>query len=164
MSNLLLRAGREFWYDGLDFKCRAAQINLLLNESLIFSAFQVVPAGELYEQEFLSLVSSIESRSQHPIAKSVLAVAKKNNVSIYPVVGFKEFPGLGVGGAVEVGAGVYRAVVMGGRNFLNQCGLEVPELLEVSLRKWEKEGALVALGGWDAWVRGILKFVKESDS
>lgn len=129
---------------------------------LVFTAFQVAPAGELYEQEFLTVVSSIEAKSSHPIAEAILSVAQKNNVSMKPVVGFKEFPGLGVGGAVEVAAGVFRAAVIGRRSFLRECGLEVPDILEIPIRKWEQESALVVLGGWDGWVRGVLKFQRES--
>lgn len=134
----------------------------LMQHSIIFSAFQAAPAGALYEEEFLYLVTSLESHSQHPVDRSVLEVAKKNNLPIYPVIGLREFPGKGIGGAVQVGAGAFRAVVLGSRSFLKECGLEVPEILEVALRRWEKEGALVALGGWDGWVRGILKFVKQA--
>lgn len=123
-----------------------------------FSAFQAAPAGEIYEQEFFSLVTSVESHSSHPVAQSILPVAKKNNVPVHPVIGYREFPGEGVGGAAEVSSGVYRAVVIGKREFLAQCGLQVPELLEVAARRWQDEGALVVFGGWDGWVRGILKF------
>lgn len=132
-----------------------------LEEKYLFTAFQVAPAGELYEKEFINLIASVESRSHHPIALSVSDVARKNSIPNLPVVGFQEFPGSGVGGAVEVGPGVYRAVVIGHRDFLKECGLEVPEILEVALRRWESEGATVVLGGWDGWVRGVLKFVKQ---
>jgi len=129
-----------------------------VSKSYIFSAFQVAPAGELYEQEFFSLVTSVESHSDNSMAKSILRVAKQNNVVTYPVIGFREFPQTGVGGAVEVGPGVYRAVVIGDRKFLRECGLNIPETLEVALRRWESEGAVVILGGWDSWVRGVLRF------
>ncbi len=125
-----------------------------------FSAFQVAPAGELYEQEFLKVVSSIESHSSHALAKCVIYVAKKNNVPILPVIGFNEFPERGVGGAVEVSDGVYRAAVLGTREFLSECGFAVPAILETAVRKWETDSKVV-FGGWDGWVRGILKFNKE---
>ena len=32
-----------------------------------------------------------------------------------------------------------RAVIMGSREFLEQCGLQIPAILEVTARKWEKE-------------------------
>ena len=80
---------------------------------------------------------------------------------IRPVIAFKEFPDQGIGGAVEVSPGIYRAVVIGKHEFLKQCGLQIPELLEVARRKWESEGAVLEFGGWDGWIRGVLKFVAE---
>ncbi len=130
-------------------------------EQIVFTAFQVAPAGALYEEEFLSLISSVESLSRHAIAISVSKIAKLNRVPIRPVVGFQEFPNEGVGGAVEISSGLYRAVVIGKESFIIKCGLSVPETLEVAKRRWEEENALVALAGWDSWVRGILRFKKE---
>ena len=125
---------------------------------VLFSAFQVAPAGEMYEAEFLSLVASVESQSSHPAARQIADIAKKNNLPLRPVIAFQEFPGSGLGGAVDLGNGTYRAVVVGTREFLKECGLQVPELLEVAARRWEGESAVIALGGWDGWVRGVLKF------
>lgn len=134
-------------------------MNKLLAAKVQFAAFQVNPAGELYEQEFLSLLASVESLSKHPLAQAVTDVAKKNHVPVHPVIGFKEFPGQGLGGAVEVAPRYYRPVVIGSREFIASCGLETPALLEVPARAWEKEErSLISLGGWDGWVRGVLKF------
>src|SRR5437773_225986 len=121
----------------------------LTQEAVLFSAFQVAPSGELYEKEFISLVASVESLSGHPFARSVVDIAKKNNFPLYPVIGFREFPGLGLGGAVELGLGMYRAVVIGNRKFIEECGLLVPETLEVASRRWEADSVAVSLGGWD---------------
>ena len=130
----------------------------LTKNPVFFSAFQVAPAGEMYEKDFLLLIASVESRSSHPMAKSIVWIAKKNNFPIRPVIGFREFPGCGAGGAVEIAPGVYRAVVIGNRKFINDCGLQMSETLEVAARKWESEPAVIALGGWDGWVRGVMKF------
>ena len=128
-----------------------------------FSAFQAAPAGVLYEREFLTLVASVETRSEHLLAKAVSAIARKNNFPLYPVIGFKEFPGSGLGGAVEVSSGIYRAVVIGNRRFIQkEIGLSLPETLEAAARRWENEGARISLAGWDGWVRGVLKFTPET--
>lgn len=127
-------------------------------EEMHFAAFQVTPAGEAYEMEFLAVAASVEFHAKHWLASKVVKVAKQNNLPIHPVVGFQEFPGKGAGAAVEVGPGVYRAMVLGNLEFLEELGLKVPELLVVASRRWITEGALVVYGGWDGWVRGILKF------
>lgn len=138
--------------------------NLKENErESAFAAFQVTPAGELYEQDFLSAVASVETLSSHWMAGKIVRVARQNNVPIHPVVGFKEFPGAGAGGAVEVAPGLYRAVVIGTFGFLQELGLAIPELLIVSSRRWTAEGATVVYAGWDGWIRGILKFKPKSE-
>ncbi len=123
-----------------------------------FAAFQVTPAGEIYEQEFLCVVASVEALSSHWMAGQIVNICRKNHFPIHPVVGFKEFPGEGLGGAVEVAPGVYRAVVIGKLEFLRELGLSIPELLIVASRRWLADGATVVYAGWDGWVRGILKF------
>ena len=135
---------------------------LTTQRQMAFQAFQVAPAGEMYEQEFLSLIGSVSALWDHPMAAAIHGVAKKNHMPIRPVIGFRDFPGEGVGGAVELGAGVYRAVVMGDLEFLRLCGLQIPETLEVARRRWEQEqGSVVSFAGWDGWIRGVLKFAQE---
>ena len=37
----------------------------------------------------------------------------------------------------------------------------MPDLLETTVQTWEAEpNILVILGGWDGWVRGVLRFLK----
>jgi hypothetical protein len=50
---------------------------------------------------------------------------------------------------------------VGAREFLAESGLELPAILEVAVRRWEEEGATVLMGGWDGYVRGIMKFFVE---
>ena len=46
------------------------------------------------------------------------------------------------------------------KDFLSQCGLDIPAILEVTARKWESEkGSIILLAGWDGWVRGVLRFI-----
>lgn len=135
---------------------------MISTNNVTFCAFQVAPAGEQYEREFLSLVASVFSHSNSLMAEKVVSIAKKNHFAIYPVIGFRDCEEQGLGAAVEVSQGVYRAVVIGKRNFLKDLGLNIPELLEVASRQWVNEGAEVLYAGWDGWIRGILKFKVDS--
>jgi hypothetical protein len=55
------------------------------------------------------------------------------------------------------GEETHRAVLVGTREFIEESGLETPDILEVARRKWEGEGARVLVGGWDGFVRAVLK-------
>jgi Cu+-exporting ATPase len=62
-----------------------------------------VRAAGLQEQELLSLVASVESASEHPIARALAegAAMRARGVSLRPVEGFLALPGSGVEGRVD---------------------------------------------------------------
>lgn len=61
----------------------------------------IVTYKQMREEELLSLVGSIESRSEHPIGKAILQKAKENQVPIVEVEDFRMIVGQGVIGAIE---------------------------------------------------------------
>jgi len=124
-------------------------------------AYHVLPDSPLMQRDFLLALTSLEARSDHPLAADVLRVAQINGILPVSVIGFQAFPGRGLGGLVQLPHEARpRAIVMGSRDFIAECGLQLPDILEVTFRKWQKEpGSIVALGGWDGWVRGIVKWL-----
>ncbi|MBN1969535.1 MAG: cadmium-translocating P-type ATPase [Candidatus Delongbacteria bacterium] len=50
---------------------------------------------------FLTMVSSLENRSEHPLAKSIVSYAKSKKIALKDVTNFKNYPGDGVEGEVE---------------------------------------------------------------
>ncbi|MGQ0645526.1 MAG: hypothetical protein ACT4O3_08550 [Elusimicrobiota bacterium] len=132
--------------------------------TLRFSAFQTAPANDQMEKDFLTLAASLAALSAHPASPDVVRVAKANQCPQCPVLGFQDFPGRGFGGAVRLpGEEAPRAVLVGAREFLQESGLEMPALLETAARRWEAVGARVVLGGWDGYVRGVMKFEESGD-
>jgi cation transport ATPase len=125
-----------------------------------FAAFHVAPDSPQMETDFLRVVASLMAKSRHPLAGDILRVARANAVLPVSVEGFEDFPDRGLGGLVKLPEEQRpRAVVLGTREFIRECGLDIPGLLEAAARRWENEsGSSILLGGWDAWVRGILKF------
>ncbi len=100
-----------------------------------FEAYQVCPDSRQLERDFLCMVASLEAHSDHP--------------------------GKGLGGLVTLpNEHRPRAMLLGSRSFILENGLEIPELLETSAQQWAAEpNAVTVLGGWDGWVRGVLKFL-----
>ncbi len=128
-----------------------------------FDAYHVLPDSPQMQKDFLYVVASLKAKSREPTAADVVRIAKINGILPVEVEGFQEYPGRGLGGLVKLPDEQRpRAVIMGTRKFLNQCGLEIPAILEVTARKWESEkDSIIVLAGWDGWVRGVLKFVIE---
>jgi cation transport ATPase len=123
-------------------------------------AYHVLPDSPLMQRDFLLALTSLEARSDHPLAADVLRIAQINGILPVSVTGFQSFPGRGLGGLMQLPHEARpRAIVIGSREFIAECGLQLPDILEVTFRLWEKEpGSIVALGGWDGWVRGVVKW------
>lgn len=129
-------------------------------------AYHVLPDSPLMQRDFLLALVSLEAKSDHPLAADVLRVARINGIAPVSVEGFQAFPNRGLGGLVHLSHEARpRAIVVGNREFIEECGLQLPDILEVTFRKWQKEpNAIVALGGWDGWVRGVVKWQEAKKS
>ena len=125
-----------------------------------FDAYHVLPDSPQMQKDFLYVLASLMARSSEPEAADILRIAKLNAILPVSVEGFQEYPGRGLGGLVTLPDEQRpRAVLVGTGEFLEQCGLQTPAILEVTVRQWRSEGVVLAYGGWDGWVRGILKFI-----
>ena len=56
----------------------------------------ILPAGDTLEEELLTLAYSLESKSEHPLAKAIIEYSKENNISSREVKDFKALPGNGL--------------------------------------------------------------------
>ena len=126
-----------------------------------FDAYHVLPDSPQMQKDFLYVAASLMANSSEATAADVVRIAKLNAILLVEVEGFQEYPGRGLGGLVTLpNEQRPRAVLMGSREFLAQCGLEIPAILEVTCRKWESEkNSQIMLAGWDGLVRGVLKFI-----
>ena len=125
-----------------------------------FDSFLVLPDSLQMQKDFLYVLASLHAKSTQPAAVEVVDVAKANGVLPMDVSGFQEYPGRGMGGLVTLPDEKHpRAVLLGSVDFLAQCRLQTPAVLQAIIRTWQSEATtLVSLAGWDGWVRGALKF------
>ena len=56
----------------------------------------IIPAENVSENELLSLAYSLERKSEHPLAKAIIAKAEDENISFEEVADFKALPGNGL--------------------------------------------------------------------
>ncbi|MCZ7566077.1 MAG: heavy metal translocating P-type ATPase [Burkholderiales bacterium] len=66
-----------------------------------FGVSDVVPLGELAEDECLRLAAALESQSEHPIAKGVARAAEERKLRLPPVSEFKNLTGRGAQARVD---------------------------------------------------------------
>src|SRR5688572_2741024 len=98
-----------------------------------FAAYHVLPDSPLMQRNFLLALASLEAQSDHPLAHDVLRIAQLNGVTPVSVKGFQAFPSKGLGGLVFLPHEQRpRAIVVGSREFIAECGLQLPDLLEVT--------------------------------
>ena len=91
---------------------------------------------EADEASALSLAASVESLSEHPVARAITSGASSRNVPLVPVTAFANQPGLGVVGLTARGG-----VLVGRPSWLTSLGVDVPASLLDAVREAEASGA-----------------------
>ena len=91
---------------------------------------------EVDEASALSLAASVESLSEHPVARTITSGASSRGISLVPVTAFANQPGLGVVGLTARGG-----VLVGRPSWLASLGVDVPSSLLDAVREAEASGA-----------------------
>ena len=91
---------------------------------------------EVDEASALSLAASVESLSEHPVARAITSGTSSRGISLVPVTAFANQPGLGVVGLTARGG-----VLVGRPSWLASLGVDVPSSLLDAVREAEASGA-----------------------
>ena len=94
----------------------------------------VLAADGTSEEELLKLAYSLESRSEHPLAKAIVAYGEEKQAEQIPVSEFKALPGNGLEGKVG------DADVKGGSLKFAQSQTEISEKIKSQAEKLAEEG------------------------
>ncbi|MBI5156939.1 MAG: copper-translocating P-type ATPase [Acidimicrobiia bacterium] len=103
------------------------------------------------EVQVLRVVGSVESASEHPVARAVALGAEERDITLARPDRFTAVPGLGVRGVVD---GV--EVVAGKPKLMAEAGFVIPERFEQALGAIEASGHTGFLAGWNGEVRAAL--------
>lgn len=102
----------------------------------VMSLESVVVAPDAEQTSALSLAASVESLSEHPVARAITSGAAERGLSLVPVTAFANQPGLGVVGITDQGG-----VLVGRPSWLGSLGIDVPASLLDAVREAEASGA-----------------------
>lgn len=102
----------------------------------VMSLESVAVAPGAGEASALSLAASVESHSEHPVARAITSGAADRGLSLVPVTAFANQPGLGVVGITSQGG-----VLVGRPSWLASLGIDVPSSLLNAVREAEASGA-----------------------
>ena len=109
------------------------------------------------EKELINKVASMEKKSEHPIARAIVAVAE--NEKLEEVNDFKAIPGYGIEGSIE-----NDKYIIGNRKLMEQQNIEVPEESEKDEQALVEDGnsiLFVAINGKLEALIGVKDIVKE---
>ncbi|NOZ70266.1 MAG: cadmium-translocating P-type ATPase [Deferribacteres bacterium] len=82
-------------------------------------------------EEVLSIAASLESRSEHPIAKAIIRKARSENIPFREISGFRAIKGMGLEARIDG-----RTYYAGARNLFDELSIDIPE----ELARFEREG------------------------
>jgi Cu+-exporting ATPase len=99
---------------------------------------EVIPIGQMPPERLLAVAAAVESLSEHPLARAVVATARHRDVQIPQASSFQSLTGLGVEAMV---AG--RSVTVSGPALLRQRAIEVPPEVIQRLDRLQSEGRTV---------------------
>jgi Cd2+/Zn2+-exporting ATPase len=111
---------------------------------------EVLPLAEHDERELLERAAALEARSEHPIARAVLAYAKERGVPFAPAEDFAILQGRGASGTIGG-----KAYWIGSHRYLEERAQETPAIHE-RLEAMAKAGRTTVVIGNNDHVCGLI--------
>lgn len=98
----------------------------------------VASALDSNESDLLALAAAVEANSEHPLAKAIVAEAKRRNLPTLQAANFEALPGRGAQARVNG-----KSVMIGGPRLLTENKATVPPEVEKLTTQWASEGKTV---------------------
>ncbi|MGA7925159.1 MAG: heavy metal translocating P-type ATPase, partial [Candidatus Sulfotelmatobacter sp.] len=99
---------------------------------------EVLAAPGFSEDDLMAVSAAVESDSEHPVAKAIVAEAKRRNVNVVSATNFESLPGRGAKAFVEG-----KSVVIGGPRLLTETKVTMPPEVEKRTTAWASDGKTV---------------------
>jgi Cd2+/Zn2+-exporting ATPase len=111
---------------------------------------EVIPWSDHSDGELLERAASLESHSEHPLAKAILFHAKEKGIAVIAAEDFRSIPGKGAIGLFQG-----KEFWLGSHRFLEEKGMETPEV-HSRLQELSKMGRSVVVIGNEKHVCGFI--------
>jgi P-type Cu2+ transporter len=108
----------------------------LTRGSPAFSGLAAAPGSN--ESDLLAYAAAVEANSEHPLAKAIVAEAKRRNLLTLQAANFEALPGRGAQAVVNG-----KSVILGGPRLLTDGKITVPPEVEKLTTPWASEGKTV---------------------
>lgn len=101
----------------------------------------VIAAREdMTDEEFISLVASAESRSEHPLGKAITAFAKDKGIAITDPEGFKMDAGKGIEATLNG-----KKILCGSEKYIREQGIDITAELSKTLETLRSQGKALVI-------------------
>ena len=119
------------------------------------SVAETIPASGLDEKKLLEVAASVESFSEHPLARAIVEQAKAHGISPRQVTAFRSKTGLGVSAELDG-----TMVLAGKRELLEKSGIDTSKLKDVADGLARKGMTTI----WISYGKDVLGIIALSDS
>ena len=93
-----------------------------------------------HSKAMLQLAASLQSGSEHPLARAVLAAAKEQQLPLFAASEVSAVPGRGIAGVVQG-----RTLLLGSLRWMQEEGAALTPALQSLLTQWQADGATVSV-------------------
>ncbi len=107
-----------------------------------FGVAAIIAQPEVDEDSVLQTAASVNSQSEHPLAKAMMNEAKARNITLLTVKDFSRVAGKGATGVVEDNE-VYNEVYVGNEDFLKENTITISAEYQAKIDTLSKEGKTV---------------------
>lgn len=114
---------------------------------------QNIFVNDISETEFLSLLNSLESKSEHPIANAISDYAKEKNVKQVSISDFENKPGKGIKGKFED-----KIILAGNESFMLENKINISSLTS-ELKKESIQNSSIIFLALDGNIKGFISVV-----
>jgi Cu+-exporting ATPase len=112
---------------------------------------ECLPTAAISAEELLKMAASLESSSEHPLARAIVLAAKDRRIELAAVRDFASLTGAGIQGTV---AG--RSVVIANRSLLEEQGVDNLASMDVQAESLQQQGRTVVYVAVDRRFAGLL--------
>jgi len=117
-----------------------------------------IAANTISERDLLQIAASVESQSEHPLARAIVEAAEKEKIALRNVIDFQSTTGGGVSGNLDG-----KAILIGKEKFLAESNVRFPEELTKKAHRLQQKAettAWLAINGDAAGVLGVADPIK----